>query len=224
MKKAIIAAGASAVLAAMPVVGVFATSHINGSPLVDQLNVNLSEICTLSRKVTTSGEEPNITSDAGHPAAANTGGATIATGAGITNGWVTDSNNTNQDNFSATIVAGNEYDAIASSAFNVTCNDVNGGYKVTVTPTGFTGVNNAATWSYNANGYATSGSSWYLSSNASADNKDIANGIVWQRAADTNNTFTSADFTITYNVKAVSTQEQGSYTATATYTLADIGA
>ena len=219
MIKAIIAAGASAVLAAMPVVGVFAvTNHINGSPIVDTLTVNLSEVCTLSRKV--------ADADAGHPA-----GTSSATNTGWTEGTatadaviagVTMVGGEDQDTFAATIIAGNTYDAIAKSAFNVTCNDVNGGYKVTVATSGFTGVENAATWNYNAGGYANSGSSWTLDS-SNAD-KNLAQNIVWQKAQTNAITFNSDDFTITYGVKADIAQEQGSYTANAVYTLADLGA
>ncbi len=202
MKKSIIAAGASAVLAAMPIVGVFATDHINGSPIVDTLTMNLQEVCTLSRKVTSD--------DNGHPA-----GASAPTGAAWTESTASSGN---FDTFTASIVAGNTYNDIAESAFNVTCNDVHGGYKVTVAATNFDNTN----WQYNAGGYGTAASAWYLdSSNA---NKNLASGIVWQKAADNTTAFTTDDFTITYNVKVGVAQAAKSYTATATYTLADIGA
>ena len=63
MKKAIIAAGASAVLAAMPVVGVFATNY-DSTPadnVTDTLNLTVAAGCTMTRNL--AGEGPAANAD-----------------------------------------------------------------------------------------------------------------------------------------------------------------
>lgn len=243
MKKSMIAAGAASVaLAAMPIVGVFATDHINGSPIVDTLQVNLSEVCTLSR-----GTVADAT--AAHPTGTT---ATWATGAvAATDGEAvmdnTDPSNpvevagvraingvevpvgASRDTASATVFAGNFFNNFAQSSFKITCNNAAQGYKVTVTPSAFAPASGTTSaWAYETGGadYVAgditdnSASKWTLASDA--DSADLANGIVWSKAASTTNRLTEDSFTVTYKVKVATAQEQNTYTADAVYTLADI--
>ena len=229
MKKALMAGAASAVLAAMPVVGVFATTAtpdgtIYGSPIADTLTMNVSEVCTLSRKVTTSGEEPNITTDDGHP---------TGSGVGTTGGsWATNAGEVDeqtvplakQHKFTATVLPGTSYPDIAESAFNVTCNDGIGGYAVTVDTTSFTGVTGAKAWNYNAGGVASGDvSSWSLESIGTSTGADaqIADGGKVMSVSN-GTALGSKDFTIKYSVKVASLQETGVYNATAIYELIDL--
>ena len=224
MKKSIIAAGAASVaLAAMPVVGAFATTTYYGSPIADTLTMNLAEVCTLTRKVTSG--------DAGHPAGSSTAtNAGWTTGTGEGNDTVNGTNvkKTLHDTFAADIVAGTDYANIAQSAFNVTCNAANDGYQVSVVTTAFTGVDGANTWSYASSGKSSSASTWNLTSSAKTTTVEqtttptpLASGDnVWSSEAGT--AVTSADFTITYNVYPHIDQQTGTYSAHAVYTLGDL--
>ena len=209
MKKSIIAAGAASVaLAAMPIVGAFATNGSvgNNGDLVDTLVLSIEDNCTFSRKHTTSGN-PSV-DDNGHPA-----GAGAPTGAS----WTTAGADT--DTFEATVLNGQTYNDIAKSAFNVVCNNVKG-YQVTVAATGFTttDISGAESWAYNGGSYAASGSSWYITSSHAGASLSGTNNIAAELQSATN----SDDFTITYNVKVSNTQQAADYTATATYTFAEL--
>jgi hypothetical protein len=243
MKKSIIAAGAASVaLAAMPIVGVFATDHINGSPIVDTLQVNLSEVCTLSRGTTTA-------SDPAHPTG-TTASWTTGTVAATDGEPVIDNEDpenpvevagkraiagvevpvgASRDTATADVYAGNFFNNFAQSSFKVACNNAQGGYKVTVTPSAFTPTTGTASaWAYAAGGadYTSaqiedaSASAWTLDSDATS--KSLASGIVWSKAASSSDKLNEDSFTITYKVKVATAQEQNTYTADAVYTLADI--
>ena len=227
MKKALIAGAASVALAAMPMTGVFATGTVYGSPIVDTLTMNLTEVCTLSRKVTSN--------NGGHPAGEGTNipaGAAWTPGAVVDDGEDADTDHATiagvsvavgslQDTFTADIIAGTTYNNVAASDFNVTCNDVKGAYNVTVATSDF-----ANDWQYNANGLSTANlaangqpvSSWTLSSTGAST---ITSGIVWNTAAKgaNDNPFDTADFTISYSLRTNVLQAAGSYTANAVYTL-----
>jgi hypothetical protein len=202
---------------------VFATDHINGSPIVDTLQVNLSEVCTLSRNI--------VSGDNGHPSVTDVTTATWTTGTqadSATINGVTVPAGASHDTARATVLAGNFFNDFARSSFKVTCNGVKGGYKVTVAPSAFTGVADANTWDYAAGGadYTAaqiedaSASAWTLDSSASS--KTLASNVVWSRAADDTTAFNEDTFTITYKVKVATAQQQGTYKADAVYVLADI--
>ncbi|MBR0424433.1 hypothetical protein IJI79_02975 [Candidatus Saccharibacteria bacterium] len=200
MKKSIIAAGAASVtLAAMPVLGAFATGTIYGSPIKDTLTITSSEVCTMSRNATA------------HPV-----GATAPTGAA----WTADTAQgagANDQVFTATIVAGQSYADIAESTFDITCNSADEGYKVTVAVTDFDSTN----FKYGNSGDAgLSSSYWNLTSSAKSGTAITNNAQVWSAAAET--AVTSDSFTITYNVYTDISLAATDYTATATYTLANI--
>ena len=213
MKKALIAGAASVALAAMPMAGVFADSvngTIYGSPIVDTLTLNTTEVCTLSR------------ASAAHPGdtAANW---TATTGEGV---------GASDQTYAQDVEAGQQYNGIAHSTFQVACNNAVGGYAVTVDTTNFvtgTQTQEQSTWQYSGTGaYASGASSWYLTSSAKvtgeAPNQTpvaIATGNqVWSVAAGT--PVGTETFTITYNAYPIISQPQGSYTATATYTLVNL--
>ena len=204
MKKSIIAAGAaSAVLAAMPVAASFAVGTIYGSPIKDTLTITSSEVCTLSRNTTA------------HP-----DGATAPEGSSWNDDESAGAGDADQI-FTATIEAGQNYANIAQSTFDVTCNNADDGYKVTVAVTDF----NASTFKYGNSGDAgLTDSYWNLTSSAKSNTGTpiaISNGDqVWTAASGT--AVTSDSFTITYNVYTDILLATGDYTATATYTLANI--
>ena len=236
MKKSIIAAGAaSAVLAAMPVVGVFADPApvTLGTPVVDTLSVNLAEVCTLSRG--TYGTE-NSQHPAGTTATWTTGTVTSEDSSAETVqiAGVNVPLGVSRDTASSDIVAGHYYNNFAQSAFNVVCNNATAGYNVTVATSAFTGVNGADAWNYSNGGANYSGtdgeattSSWTLDSSAAT--KDLSNtdattetfNIVWAKAAGTP-ALNNDSFTITYKVQAKKLQQTGTYSADAVYTLASI--
>ena len=233
MKKAIIAAGASAVLAAMPVVGVFATEPINGSPILDEFSITVADACTFSRKETTTNE----VNDLGHPAG-DTTGMTVS-GTGWTEGTVAGTSTINgaavtagsdKDTFAATVVAGNTYSGFAKSAFNVTCNNAIGGYKVTSYAGNLAGA--SSNIAYNSGAYADSGSSWYFTSavttaTPSAGTTAGTLPIVWQHSAyDLTDSdpakLASEDFEVTYNLKVALNQANDTYTGSVVYVLANL--
>ena len=110
MKKALIAGAASAVLAAMPVLGAFATT--TGGPFTDTLDVTIENACTFSR------------------------GATAHTaGSGSVGTWGT---STTADTLSGSLAAGTLDTDFGSSAFNVVCNN-HDGWKVTAAASALTG-------------------------------------------------------------------------------------
>lgn len=210
MKKTLIAGAASVALAAMPVVGVFATNQINGSPITDTFTINVTDACTFARKV--------VSSDNGHAAGA-IGNMTNA-------GWTTAG--TSADVFAADVVAGNTYDGFAKSAFQITCNNAVGGYKVTAA-TNSLGTGEGAIEYSGFNNYKANGSSWYLTSTgagaavSTSSESPVTNPVVWKYDGYNGTTITdklsSDDFEITYNLKVDGAQPVGTYTGTVSYAL-----
>ena len=209
MKKALIAGAASTVLAAMPVLGVFADTTlpdgtIYGTPLIDRFSLEISEVCTLSRQET---EHTN-------PQVQNVSGT-----------W--DPTDTNSDLVSATLVAGTAYENLATSSFNVTCNNATGGYAVTVDTTALMlgGTSSDDDWNYaNVTSFSGNDSQWFLTSSAkmqdSAYQPISDGGQVW--AVNSGTAVNSADFTINYSFKPKTTQKTGTYTGSATYALINL--
>lgn len=214
MKKKMIAAGAASLaLAAMPVVGVFAAngSVNNNGVLTDKLVLTIADNCAFSRGTVASASNKHTVNTETDPIpdVSVTGG-----------GWSTDGSNTDMDIFTAAVLNGQSYTAMATSNFKVVCNNING-YQVTVNPSAFTtsDISNAATWNYNAGGYATGDvSSWYITSNGEGQDMTGDNRTVATKSSATN----GSDITVTYNVKVSTTQQAATYNATAAYTFAEL--
>lgn len=224
MKKALIAGAASTVLAAMPVAASFATGTIYGSPIVDTLDLTVTEVCTLARDLTT--PHPNGTSSAdtsvqnGGWTTGTVGGVSAATIAGVSN----IPTGASRDRFVANVVAGTDYANIAKSTFTVKCNSTVGGYHVTVTTDNFvTGSQSQddSTWTYETTTPQDGASYWNLQSNGKSDSVIASGADVWTHEASAT-PFTNDSFTITYNAYPNLEQPQGTYTANAVYQLLNI--
>lgn len=214
MKKKMIAAGAASLaLAAMPVVGVFATngSVNNNGVLTDKLVLTIADNCTFSRGTVASASNKHTV---------NSETAPIPDTSVTSGGWTTDGTNTDMDVFTAAVLNGQSYTGMATSNFNVICNNVNG-YQVTVNPSAFTNTSSitADAWDYNAGDYADGDvSSWYITSNGEGQSMTGTNRIVAKKTSATN----GSDITVTYNVKVSTTQQAATYNATAAYTFAEL--
>lgn len=79
MKKTIIAGAASAVLAAMPIVGVFAD---NPAPVVDNLTITVSETCTLTRSTGNGNYTATMSTNALNPSVGSSTFTAICNNAG----------------------------------------------------------------------------------------------------------------------------------------------
>lgn len=198
MKKTIIAGVASAVLAAMPVVGVFAAD--TDTEKVDTLRLTIDNACTFER---ISGSEH---------------ASTVGTWGDDDNSeTVTDDPNT----LFATVANDESYDALGTSSFTVTCNNQYG-YTVSVAGTAFTAdtaANSTGTyaWGYTKGGTLTTADSmWTIASGHAGASWADSNAIVAQASAPVSND----TFTVTYKAYVDATQPADSYTATATYNFA----
>lgn len=250
-KKIIVASATSAVLAAMPVVGAFATVLEPGA-LVDQLVVNLSATCSITRgnmadangagfKKHDDGAENNAvdTNDYGTQVSAKAGTWTLDTDTSATTHV--------QDTLTGTISAGQLYNDFGSSYFTVRCNNSEG-WKVTAATSNADGtlrnsdydtasdktgkalplasvVTNSATngWSYTSSAVTTTGAN--MDSSNFIEHTAAANEIVAQTDASAANKATGNDgqtFKIQYAVIADYSMEEASYTGAITYTLAEL--
>ncbi len=126
MKKSMIAAGASAVaLAAMPVVGVFATDGTNPSVHTDILSITIDNICAFGH---TSGTAINVTGVAHTP-----------TDSGYWTNTSTDSTTgVKKDTLTVTMVNGTANGEIGTTTLGIYCNN-HAGYKITSAFTDGTG-------------------------------------------------------------------------------------
>lgn len=217
MKKALIAGAASLTLAAMPVVGVFATDGTvgHGETLTDNFSFNINHECTFSR-VLGSVTEQDQDGDGGHPTGA-TGGVN----------W--NPTNTTADAIAITGVAGNAY-SLGSSTFNVKCNGTNG-YQVaavitdlhtsvaddTIT-TGSTAITagefsgNASSWTVAKTGATPT---YYLSTNNEGDANIVASSQIPTVNA-------GQVFTMEYAVALADGHPAGAYQGSVQYTLTDL--
>lgn len=121
MKKAIIAGATSAVLAAMPVMGVFAATGdgatTGSSQYTDNLSVKIDTACTFAREAYTSG---GLENNASHKNGQGT--------------WATDT-------LSATLT-NSSLSTLGSSNFKIVCNNT-AGHQIVVTTTGLTSGDNS---------------------------------------------------------------------------------
>ena len=214
MKKAIIAGAASAVLAAMPVMGAFATGATTGSSVyTDTLILTIENACTFARGTTTNGHANGFGSwgdGTGDPTpTAGQAGHVDTLTATVLNGKIYDG------------VSGNE-GALGTSTFVVNCNN-KAGYDVTVATTGFTASvaansTGAYAWGYSAGGTIANAdnSSWTIAS----DHTGAALGT--NKVAKAEAPVSDDGFTVTYKAAVDATQPADVYTASAEYTFAQL--
>ena len=198
MKKSIIAAGAASVaLAAMPIVGAFAT--YTGS-YTDVIQTTIGETCTFSRGTIASAA-------ATHPIVA-------------TESWAADTPTAGTDTMSAvTLNPGAAVETkIGSSNFKVICN-ANVGYKVTVAASGLalpsTSTQNHP-WVYKYDGAVSDAASYWRIAVPTGEGQALATNVISTKASSTDGT----DITVEYYAWAQSGQDAGTYSATAAYTFA----
>ena len=193
MKKALIAGAASAVLAAMPVAGVFAVG--NGETITDNFQVTIERTCAMTRK--SSAEHTDGYDDTEW-----------------TTSGTTDTMNIN------TITSGAVY-SLGSSTFNVICNGTNG-YNVKSVITNFTNaagdeiaLGNTAL----GDTAPTTASVWTVHNGTSLITNNGATVVKSKNSATTN---AGDDFTMTYKLGLKDGQASGTYTANIAYTLYDL--
>lgn len=192
MKKALIAGAASALLAAMPAVGVFAVGA-NGT-ITDNFSVTVNRSCTMIRKSTAHGDGYNDTA------------------------WNPTGTTSDLMNI-GTVTSGAVY-SLGSSSFNVVCNGHNG-YQVDAAITTFTNNANPADTFGLANAEITTApttaSAWTIYNGTSYITTD---GTVKNLGTPTQNA--GQDFTMTYNLGLKNGQASGTYSANVVYTLYDL--
>lgn len=202
MKKAIVLAGTSFALAALPAVGVFAGT----SSVTDNFTVNLSETCAISRT---------------GAAASAVSGASSALDFGTTTA----------DTYTATLIGGKAA-AIGTSTFTVTCNDTTKGHDLAVQFTGLNGSVAGAMIPYDGSAAAADGvARWNATTTANAGlgvsaalitatetgaNTGIYNGVVYSNSK---TAVSGTEFTVTYNVSTAASTPAATYTGSAAYTL-----
>ena len=192
MKKALIAGAVSAVLAALPVAMSFAD-------VVDEVSVTVNESCTIARLAYADG--------VGEESSHKNGTGAISGTWGSSNSTLT----ATMSNGSATPI-----DApLGTSRFNVMCNDKDG-YKLSVATSDLTAGNNL-TIPANAN-YSATSSGWGViyNGNIYADNS----GVILVSVANTTTAGTA--YEVGYGVGISGVQAAGTYTGTATYTVAGL--
>jgi len=209
MKKALIAGAASAVLAAMPVVGVFADTVTSGAgSFTDVFTMTIPTSCTFERASTA------------HPDAGLNGETTV--------NWTTGTDPTANQDFVAgsagredtmalgNVVAGRSY-YMGSSQFKVTCN-VSGGYDVTLTAGSLSNGNAKDNIALASTAVAQNASGWTITDAATDPTAYYENeGIVKSNTQE--NTPNGETFTVHYNVTLKDSQAAGTYSGSATYTL-----
>lgn len=204
MKKTIIAAGASLAFAAMPVAGVLAVD------VTDNLTINLSETCSITRTGVAASAVSNTSSDL-------------------------DFGTTAANTYTATLVAGKAA-TIGTSTFTVTCNDTNNGHSLAVQFTGLSATVGSSSENIPYDGSAATAdgySRWNATKTANAT-LGVTSGLITATETTTephsyiyngsvygnNKTAVSGQtFTIEYNVSTAITQPAATYTGSAAYTL-----
>ena len=218
MNKKLIAGASSAVLAAMPVLGVFATQ--GDGNLVDTIKVGISESCSISR-VAVDVENNKAPHTAGTGDNAGTWGA----------------NGQGADTLSGSIANGGVANNYGSSTFNVICNHSTG-YAVNAVATALNNATSTASIPLNASFDATH-SGWAYKVSTKEDSMkvykpaatagefdevvtpastwldDATNAKLVAGTAPINN----GEFTVTYGVGIDATQQADNYSGTITYTI-----
>ena len=245
MKKSIIAAGAaSAVLAAMPVVGVFADTTLPNAH-TDILSITIDKVCAFGYD--SNGSTAN--GDIEVTGINRQDGATGTWGTATTSDQAATLGNT-KATLSRTMLNGTEDLALGTTKLGVYCNNEDG-YSITSSFVAGDGTTANATGALAASGVtatipvsagiedaATSAWSYKIASTPAENASNIGvidSGITantWLGSATTlvtapstgskMTTNTGDYFTITYGVKIDQTQPSGTYTGGVTYTLAEL--
>lgn len=204
MKKTLIAGAASAVLAAMPVLGVFATSQTQS--ITDTLTVNLPTACTFVRYgVAGAASQTGVTvdptwTDGGDPATA--GPSSDATA------------NTSTYIYAATLTAGNSVE-LGTSHFKAYCNAPDG-FDVTVaTPNLSDGTNSI---NYSASTPAANTAGWTLALGDASLYDSTAASAKFMTAATATISTSPVTETATYTVYTADNTPSGTYTGNVVYT------
>ena len=196
MKKAIIAGAASAVLAAMPVVGVFAAAE-NPGDITDTIKLTIADSCTWTRSLASTDNDVTIAPE---------GGTALSSSA------------------SRTVVANQSYVGLAKSTINAKCNNTLG-YKITGTFTDLTGYTDSNKGAALSNGEKiTYGGANELAAGTwiaklGTATTGLASGTEGNVASTTvsDNMQTGSTYEITYDVQTAANQAAGYYEGTATY-------
>lgn len=159
---------------------------------VDTVSVTINESCTFTREAYSSGGVTNNTSHKN-----GTGGT-----------WSTTANT---DTLSATMTNGSTQANLGSSQFKVVCNHATG-YKVTVATTslgtGTTAIPNNTTYSAEVSGWSPVSGSTKLTNGSTVKTEST--------------TTAGTTFEVSYGVGISRTQQAGTYSGTATYSLTNI--
>ena len=190
MKKSLIAgAGVAAfAFAAFP----FALASATQQSVKDNLNVTISETCSLTRV-----------------------GQAAATGAVITASQWSGATGSTEGTYTVTMIAGKAAQ-IGTSTLTTICNDTTAGYSVSAAFTGLAD-NASHTIAYDGSAAATDGASrWNITNNGSLVTASEGTGVIY---ANTKVPTSGTTNTIVYNVSTSTDQAAGAYEGSATYTL-----
>ena len=202
MKKTLAVGAASVALAAMPIVGAFATS--TSTTIVDSLSAKINSACVFTRTSATAGAASQV-SETGEVAPAWTAGTGTA------------------GTYSATFNPGKDIE-LGTSNFSGYCNDV-AGFTVTVTtPALSTGGASPNTLPFltatpstsTSEGYAITKNKGVVSPDPNPESQYIS-GNFMSASAPTDST-SAVTATATYTVYTTSTTKSGTYTGDVTYT------
>lgn len=204
MKKTLMAGAASVALAAMPVVGVFATQATQ--TVTDTLEVTISSACSFKRygaEATgqTAEVAPNWDGPTTEPTKDND--ADLAQGAAF-------------HKYTATLIPGQDV-TLGTSSFIAYCNDA-GGYVVSVSTPALT---NASNDTINYSGSALSGDSaegWTLKKDGSIFDNTVSNALFIDGSSGPSAATTTVTATATYDVYTATTTKAGTYTGNVQYT------
>jgi len=197
MKKSLIAGAGVAALAMAAFPFALASAARPTESVVDHLTINLSETCSLARTSAT-------------PATAQTGAMpSDAT-------WTA-----NTETYEATLVAGKAA-TIGTTVLTTICNDTTNGYNVTATFSGLTkGTGTGAkTIAYDGSApVADNVSSWNVTNTLQGGSAALVAASGDPILPQTTTATAATTNTLVYKVGTTTTQDAGTYTGTATYTL-----
>ena len=224
MKKALIAGAASAVLAAMPVAGVFAADTQSHT---DTINISIDAVCTLG--TVTDGVAQDDDDTAHNPTEVTSGFDGV---------W-------SDDSLSASLAAGTQHPTLGTTTFTVRCNNSNG-YTLSAKTgnaagTLVNGSNTIATADGSAFAAGTAETSyWNFKLSGASTGMTIANGynaahavptpaaetgaptVIVTGAANSGNVQGGQSVTVTYGAGIDNFQPTGTYTGTVVYSLASL--
>ena len=206
MKKTLIAGAASLALAAMPVLGVFATSDQSGTTVTDNLEVTIETACSFLRygEKGTANQSADITVDPDWD--------------GPTTSGLADNDSTYQaadHTYSAAMLPGADVE-LGTSHFTAYCN-VPSGFSVTVITPALTAANGTDTIAYS--GSASPSEGWTITKkNDVLFNNANPGTTVFMSANGSTDASSAVEEDATYNVYTTSTTEAGVYKSEVVYT------